>query len=138
MYLIDTNIISEVRKGSRCDPRVASWFSKVADDELYLSIIVLGEIRQGIERLRQRDPRQAAALQNWLDEVIEEFGPRILTVDRAVADVWGHLSAAGAFPVVDTLLAATAQTHGLTLVTRNVKDIARSGVRCLNPFEFGV
>ena len=138
MYLIDTNIISEVRKGSRCDPRVASWFSKVADDELYLSVIVLGEIRQGIERLRQRDPRQAAALQNWLDEVIEEFGPRILTVDRAVADVWGHLSAAGAFPVVDTLLAATAQTHGLTLVTRNVKDIARSGVRCLNPFEFGV
>jgi toxin FitB len=137
MYLIDTNIISEVRKGSRCDPRVASWFSKVADDELYLSIIVLGEIRQGIERLRQRDPHQAA-LQNWLDEVIEEFGPRILTVDRAVADVWGHLSAAGAFPVVDTLLAATAQTHGLTLVTRNVKDIARSGVRCLNPFEFGV
>ena len=89
MYLIDTNIISEVRKGRRCDPRVANWFSKVADDELYLSVIVLGEIRQGIERLRQRDPRQAAALQNWLNEVIEEFGPRILTVDRAVADAVG-------------------------------------------------
>jgi predicted nucleic acid-binding protein len=112
MYLIDTNIISEVRKGTRCDPRVAGWFSEVTDDELYLSVIVLGEIRQGIERLRPRDPRQAAALQKWLSEVIEEFGPRILPVDSAVADAWGHLSAAGTFPVIDTLLAATAQTHG--------------------------
>jgi predicted nucleic acid-binding protein len=136
MYLIDTNIISEVRRGTRCDPRVAAWCSKVTDDELYLSVIVLGEIRQGIERLRERDPRQATILQNWLHEVIEEFGPRILPVDSAVADVWGHLSAAGTFPVVDTLLAATAQTRGLTLVTRNVKDIARTGVCCLNPFEF--
>jgi predicted nucleic acid-binding protein len=136
MYLIDTNIISEVRKGSRCDPRVANWYSRVNDDELYLSVIVLGEIRQGIERLRGRDPRQAATLQNWLSEVIAEFGPRIMPVDSAVADIWGHLSATGAFPVVDTLLAATAQTHGLTLVTRNVKDIVRTGVRCLNPFEF--
>jgi toxin FitB len=136
MYLIDTNIISEVRKGTRCDPRVAGWFSEVTDDELYLSVIVLGEIRQGIERLRPRDPRQASALQKWLSEVIEEFGPRILPVDSAVADAWGHLSAAGTFPVIDTLLAATAQTHGLTLVTRNIKDIARTGVRCLNPFEF--
>ena len=136
-YLIDTNIISEIRKGKRCDPRVAAWFDTIDDDELYLSVIVLGEIRQGIERLRARDPRQTAALQNWLGEVIEVFGPRILPVDRAVAEAWGHLSAAGTFPVVDALLAATAKTYGLTLVTRNVKDVARSGVRWLNPFEFG-
>ncbi len=76
------------------------------------------ENRQGIERLLARDPRQTAALQNWLGEVIEAFGPRILPMDRAVADAWGQLSAAGTFPVVDALLAATAQTYGLTLVTR--------------------
>lgn len=135
MYLIDTDIISEVRKGRRCDARVASWFSKVTDDELYLSVIVLGEIRRGIERLRPRDSRQATALQSWLNGVIEQFGPRILPVDRAVAAAWGHLSAAGNFPVIDALLAATAQIHGLTLVTRNVKDIARSGVHMPESFR---
>jgi len=138
MYLIDTNIISEVRKGKRCDARVAAWFSKVDDDELYLSVIVLGEIRQGIERLRPRDPRQAAALQKWLTEVVEAFGPRIMPVSHEVADAWGRLAAIGTFPVVDALLAATAQSHGLTLVTRNISDIIHTGVRCLNPFEFQV
>ncbi len=136
MYLIDTNIISEIRKGSRCNRRVAAWYSTVQDDQLYLSVIVLGEIRQGIERVRKRDPRQAAALEKWLAEVIEAFGPRILPIDRDVADIWGRLNAAGTLPVIDALLAATAQVHGLTLVTRNLKDIARTGVRCLDPFEF--
>ncbi len=136
MYLIDTNIISEVRKGSRCNRRVAAWYDTIDDDELYLSVIVLGEIRQGIERVRRRDRHQAAALEKWLVEVIEAFGPRILPVDSAVADAWGRLSARGTFPVIDALLAATAHAHGLTLVTRNVRDIAGTGVRCLNPFEF--
>jgi predicted nucleic acid-binding protein len=135
-YLIDTNVISEIRKGNRCDARVARWFSGVGDDELYLSVMALGEIRQGIERLRTRDPQRSKVLENWLNEVIESFGPRILPVDGAVAGAWGHLSAVGSFPVVDALLAATAQTHGLTLVTRNVQDIAGTGVSCLNPFEF--
>ncbi len=138
MYLIDTNIISEVRKGKRCDRRVAAWFSTVEDDELYLSVIVLVEIRQGVERLRARDPRQTAALEKWLGEVNEAFGPRILPVDRKVADAWGRLSAAGTFPVIDALLAATAKAHDLTFVTRNVKDVAGSGVHCLNPFQFGL
>lgn len=99
-------------------------------------MIVLGEIRQGIERVRKRDPRQAAALEKWLAEVIEAFGRRILPIDRDVANIWGRLNAIGSFPVVDLLLAATAHVHGLTLVTRNVNDIARSSVWCLNPFEF--
>ncbi|HXY78228.1 MAG TPA: type II toxin-antitoxin system VapC family toxin, partial [Candidatus Acidoferrales bacterium] len=93
MYLIDTNVISEVRKGSRCNPRVAAWYKAIEDDQLYLSVIVLGEIRQGIERVRRRDPHQAAAIEKWLAGVIDAFGARILPVDSAVADAWGRLSA---------------------------------------------
>ena len=136
MYLIDTNIISEVRKGTRCDPRVALWYKQIRDDELFLSVLVIGEIRQGVEQLRPRNPRQARALEQWLDELIVGFGERVLPVDNRVAQNWGRLAARGGFPVIDALLAATAEAHGLTLVTRNVKDVQRSGVRCLNPFEF--
>ena len=135
MYLIDTNIISEVRKGRRCNPHVAAWYRQVRDDELFLSVLVIGEIRQGIERLRPRNPRRAHALEQWLEELLRSFGDRLLPVDEKVAQNWGRLNARDAFPVVDSLLAATAEAHGLVLVTRNVKDIERSGVRCVNPFE---
>ncbi len=134
MYLIDTNIISEVRKGRRCHPRVAAWFRRVGDDELFLSVLVVGEIRQGIERLRPRNPRHAAALEEWLAELLGTFGERVLPVDERVAQNWGRLNARDTLPVIDSLLAATADTHGLVLVTRNLRDIARSGVLCLDPF----
>jgi hypothetical protein len=136
MYLIDTNVISEVRKGRRCDPRVSLWYKRIKDDELFLSVLVIGEIRQGIEQLTTRNLRQAQALEQWLDELIAGFGERILPVDNRVAQNWGRISALGSFPVIDALLAATAEAHGLTLVTRNTKDVQRSGARCLNPFEF--
>ncbi len=136
MYLIDTNIISEVRKGRRCDPNVAAWYRGIRDDELFLSVLVIGEIRQGIERLRPRNPRQAMALERWLEELLRAFGDRILPLDEKAAQNWGRLNAGRVFPVIDSLLAATADAHGLTLATRNVKDIERSGVRCMNPFEF--
>ena len=136
MYLIDTNIISEVRKGRRCDPNVAAWYRGIRDDELFLSVLVIGEIRQGIERLRPRNPRQAMALERWLEELLRAFGDRILPLDEKAAQNWGRLNAGRVFPVIDSLLAATAEAHGLTLATRNVKDIERSGVRCMNPFEF--
>ncbi len=136
MYLIDTNVISEIRKGIRCDTKVAAWFRQVRDDDLYLSVLVIGEIRQGIERVRARDPSQARALEDWLEELLAGFAERILKIDNRVAQTWGRLSPLGSFPVVDALLAATALTHGLTLVTRNLNDVERSGVRCLNPFEF--
>ena len=135
MYLIDTNIISEVRKGRRCDRHVAAWYQVTRDDELFLSVLVVGEIRQGIERLRRRDRQRAAALEHWLGEVLASFGERVLTIDERVAQIWGRLNAREPLAVVDSLLAATAEAHGLTLVTRNLKDIERSGVRCLNPFE---
>jgi predicted nucleic acid-binding protein len=134
MYLIDTNVISEVRKGRRCDPHVAAWYRACRDDELFLSVLVLGEIRQGIARLRARNGRQATALESWLEEVLESFGDRVLPVSERVAQIWGRLNASETLPVIDSLLAATAEAHGLTLVSRNLKDIERSGVRCLNPF----
>ena len=134
-YLIDTNIISEVRKGKRCDPNVASWYEKIEDASLYLSVLVIGEIRKGIERIRPKDPVQAAAIENWLVAVDKAFGERILPVDRAVANEWGRLNASRPLPVIDGLLAATAKIHRMTLVTRNTTEIADLDVHILNPFE---
>ncbi len=135
MYLIDTNIISEVRKGRRCDPNVAAWYRSIRDDEVFLSVLVIGEVRQGIERLRPRNPRHAHALEQWLEELLQSFGDRILPIDEKVAQNWGRFNASRVFPVIDSLLAATAEAYGLTLITRNVKDIEGSGVRCMNPFD---
>jgi hypothetical protein len=134
-YLIDTNIISEVRKGKRCNSNVASWYEGIEDESLYLSVLVIGEIRRGIERVRLKDTAQANALENWLIAVDKAFGERILPVDRAVADEWGRLGASRPLPVIDGLLAATAKIHRMTLVTRNTTDIADLDVRVLNPFE---
>jgi toxin FitB len=134
-YLIDTNVISELRKGPRADRRVADWFAGLAEDDLYLSVLTIGEIRKGIERIRLRDRRAAASLERWLREVLEAHRDRILPVDGAVAEEWGRLNVPDPLPVVDGLLAATATVHGLVLATRNVRDLRRTGVRLLNPFE---
>lgn len=134
-YLIDTNIISEVRKGRRCDPNVARWYEKIEDASLYLSVLVIGEIRSGIEKVRPKDTAKANALEQWLIAVDKAFGERILPVDRAVANEWGRLSANRPLPVIDSLLAATAKIHRMTLVTRNTDDIADLDVSILNPFD---
>jgi hypothetical protein len=134
-YLIDTNIISEVRKGDRSDPNVAAWYGSIDDRDIYLSVLVLGEIRKGIERARSRDPGRARALETWLSAVRESFGDRVLAVDQSVADEWGRMSAKRPVSTIDALLAATAKIHRMTLVTRNVADIADLGAELLNPFE---
>jgi hypothetical protein len=134
-YLIDTNIISEVRKGARCDGHVSAWYASIADDDLYLSTLVLGEIRKGIELARPRDSGKAVALERWLRDVEAAFNGRVLAVDNAVSDQWGRMSAIRPLPVVDGLLAATALTHGLTLVTRNDRDVAGLGAKVFNPFK---
>jgi len=133
-FLIDTNIISEVRKGLRCDVNVAAWYASIDDGDLFLSVIVLGEIRKGIEQARSRDPAKAGVLEAWLTSVDAAFGERILPVDRAVADEWGRMSARRPIPTIDGLLAATAKAHHLTLVTRNDSDVADLGAHVLNPF----
>lgn len=134
-YLIDTNIISEVRKGERCDANVARWYSSIDDDDLHLSVLVLGEIRRGVELARPRTPAKASALEKWLSAVSEAFQGRILPVNQAVADEWGRMNAKHTIRTVDGLLAATAKLHGLTLATRNVVDIADTGAQFVNPFD---
>jgi predicted nucleic acid-binding protein len=134
-YLIDTNVISEVRKGTRCDPRVSAWYESIAGEDIFLSTLVLGEIRKGVELARPRDPGKAAALERWLRDVKAAFAGRVLGIDDAVADQWGIMSAIRTVPAIDGLLAATALTHGLTLVTRNDRDIAGLGATVLNPFN---
>jgi hypothetical protein len=134
-FLLDTNVWSELRKGRRCDPGVASWLSAVDDADLFLSVLVVAEIRSGVERIRRRDASAALSLDAWLRTLQESHTERILPVDLRVAEEWGRMASRLSVPVVDGLLAATALVHGLTLVTRNVKDVARTGASVLNPFS---
>jgi toxin FitB len=134
-FLIDTNVISEIRKGARCDRRVAAWYESVDAGGLYLSVLVTGEIRRGIERMQRRDPARAAVFERWLADLGVAFVDRILPIDRAVADEWGRLSAIRTAPAVDGLLAATAKVYGMTFVTRNITDVLGLGASVLNPFE---
>ena len=134
-FLIDTNVISEVRKGDRCDANVSAWYALIADEDLFLSTLVLGEIRKGVERARPRDAGKAAALERWLRDVETAFDGRVLGIDNAISDQWGRMSAIRPVPVIEGLLAATALTNGLTLVTRNDRDVAGLGAMVLNPFR---
>jgi len=135
-YLVDTNVISELRKGERADDAVTAWMSAVGDDEVYLSVLVVGELRQGVERIRRRDVAQAEALDAWLRRV-GRHADRVLPVTSSIAETWGRLNVPDPLPVVDALLAATALEHGLTVATRNVGDVARTGVAVVNPFDDG-
>ena len=132
--LIDTNVVSELRKGARCDRNVAAWFAALPDD-VYLSALVIGEIRQGIERIRRRDAKAARSLDAWLRKLVATHDERILPVDRRVAEEWGRMNVPNPVPVVDGLMAATAKVYDLILATRNVKDISGTGARVVNPFE---
>ena len=133
-YLLDTNIISEIAKGPRCNARVATWYDSIKDPEIHLSVLVLGEIRKGIERARRSDPSQARALESWLVSIEASFAERILPIDQAIADEWGRMSAKRPVSTIDALLAATAKVNGMTLVTRNIADVADLGAKFLNPF----
>jgi predicted nucleic acid-binding protein len=134
-FLVDTNVISELRKGERANVKVRNWIRSVDDADLYLSVLVIGELRQGVERLRRRDPPAAAKLDRWLHEIVERHADRTLSVDAAVADRWGRLNVPDLVPTIDGMLAATALVHSMTLVTRNTRDVRRTGVRHLDPFS---
>ena len=133
-FLLDTNVISEVRKKSP-DPSVREWFASVSGTQLYLSVLVVGEIRQGVDRLQRTDPRKASVYEEWLEVLRREYSDRLLPITTAIAMEWGRLNAVDPIPVIDGLLAATAKVHALTLVTRNTVDVIRTGVRVLNPFD---
>ncbi|MDL5055530.1 type II toxin-antitoxin system VapC family toxin [Oscillatoria laete-virens NRMC-F 0139] len=133
--MLDTNVISEIRKGQRCHQNVRAWFHRVNDADLYLSVIALGEIRRGIEILRRKDGSGAEALENWLNTLKTHYSERILNIQAAVADEWGRLDSLRSFAPANGLIAATALVHGLTLVTRNTSDFKGCPVRLLNPFD---
>jgi len=133
-YLLDSNLVSELRKQERADPHVRRWFAGADDAELFLSVLTFGEIRRGIELIQRRDRARALALNRWFHALVTGYETRILSVDQKVAEEWGRLNAVATLPAIDGLLAATARVHGLTLVTRNTRDVARTGVICLNPF----
>lgn len=132
-YLLDTNVLSEARR-PQGDEGVKGWLSSVPAGELYLSALVIGEVRRGVERLKRRDPVQAETYEAWLGAVLHDYADRILPVDAEVAEEWGRMSVPDPVPIVDGLMAATAKVRGMTFVTRNTADVARTGARLLNPF----
>jgi predicted nucleic acid-binding protein len=124
-----------VAEGRACRWNVRAWFAELADEEIYLSVLTIGEIRRGVESVRRRDPDSAAALDSWLTRLGEAHRDRILPVDRAIAEEWGRMNVPDPLPVIDGLLAATAKLAGLTFATRNVADVEGSGVELVNPFS---
>ena len=135
-YLLDTNLISETRK-LRADAGVIAFLAAAGSAGLFLSVLTLGELRKGVEAKRRNDAATAARLDAWVDDIETTFADRVLPVDVAAARLWGELSARRSLPVIDTLIAATAITRGLTLVTRNTRDIATTGVPLLDPWRDG-
>jgi predicted nucleic acid-binding protein len=133
-FLLDTNVVSEIRK-PRPDTNVQAWLASVPEADLYLSVLVVGEIRQGVERLRRRDPARVAPYEVWLSELVRQFADRLVPITAEVCEEWGRLNVPDPRPVVDGLMAATAKVRGWTFVTRNVADLTRADVRLLNPFD---
>ncbi len=132
-FLLDTNIVSEARKPAG-DVNVKAWMASVSGSDVYLSLVV-GEIRQGIERLRRRDAAQAAVYEQWLATLRRDYVDRIIPITADIAEEWGRLNVPDPPPAIDGLMAATAKVMGLTLVTRNIADVARTGAALLNPFD---
>lgn len=134
-FVLDTNVVSEPRKRLRADAGVLRWFDSVETDDLYISVLVIGEIRQGIEGLRRRDPIQAGHLESWLAGLRRDYADRILPIDLEAAEEWGRMNVPDPISTRDGLMAATAKVRNMTFVTRNTSGVARTGVRLLNPFE---
>lgn len=138
MYLIDTNVISEARKGTRADTGVREFFAEIGRNEtpLFLSVITVGELRRGVELIRHRgDALQARRLEKWLQSILADFADNILDVDADIAQLWGSLCAPRAENAMDKLIAATAMINDLIVVTRNRRHFAATGVPVLNPFS---
>ncbi len=135
MYLVDTNVISEVRKGKEANLGVQKFFQMIEAEELYLSVQTIGEIRRGLENIRHRgDLPQAKKLEKWLDLVVTNYDDRILSFDEECAQVWGRLMSPHHEHPIDKQIAAIALIHDLTVVTRNVNDFRGTGVSLNNPF----
>ncbi len=140
MYLLDTNIVSELRKQERANAGVLRFFRELVEREspAFISVITLGELRRGVEMIRHRgDEAQAEAIEAWLRTLVDEYGDNILDFGREEVQVWGRLRVPQHENALDKQIAATALIYGFTLVTRNVRDFAGTGVALYNPFEDG-
>ena len=135
-FLLDTNVLSEIRKGRRMNPSVAAWFETTESEELYVSVIALGEIRTGVLLKQRKDPAAGAVLAQWLGQLQHEYRTRILPVSLEDALLWGEWESVRNRPTDDVLQAATACNHGHTFVTRNETDFAGLPVSILNPWSF--
>lgn len=137
MYLVDTNVISEVRKKSKANAGVRAFFTRVIEDDtqMFISVVTVGELRRGVELIRYRgDVRQATQLENWLAALLTEHPDQILDINQDIAQLWGRLRVPHPENILDKQIAATALIYELTVVTRNHKDFVKAGVRVLNPF----
>jgi predicted nucleic acid-binding protein len=134
-FLLDTNVISEIRKRERAHPNVIGWVARTAVEEIGTSVLVLPETRRGIKLKRRNDAQQAKSLDRWFSQMRMRLGERVLPVDESVTEARALLGTPDPAPLIDGLLAATAKVHGLTLVTRNVADLAMAGVLVLDPFS---
>jgi toxin FitB len=137
VYLLDTDVISEARKGEKSNAGIRAFFARARAEgtELYLSVITIGELRQGVERIRHRgDEPQAQKLERWLLQLTTDYADRILSIDEEIAHVWGRLRVPNPENPLDKQIAATALIHDLAVVTRNVAHYAATGVTVSNPF----
>jgi predicted nucleic acid-binding protein len=134
-YLLDTNVISELRKGPGCNPFVGAWYATLDDRQTYLSVLVLGEIRRGVEKARRTDPERARRFVAWLETLRGRYADWVLPIDERVADEWGRLTLVQPSHVTDVLLAATAMVNSMTLATRNLRHVAGLGIAVVNPFD---
>lgn len=137
MYLIDTNVISEIRKGDRANIGVCQFFDSAIQNNtrLYVSSITIGELRRGVDLIFHRgDTIQGKLLESWLNSILEHYQDNILNIDCEIALLWGKMRVPDSQHALDKLIAATALNYDLTVVTRNIKDFESTGARLLNPF----
>ena len=132
MFLLDTDVLSALRRRDR-HPEAAQWLASQQTSDLYLSVVTVGEVQRGIVQQEQHNPPFAQDLASWLARVLRWYGDRVLPFDVSTAQRWGRLSASLGHDSVDLMIAATALEHGLTVVTRNVRDFAPTGIQVLNP-----
>jgi len=132
--LIDTNVVSELKRGRKAAPRVVTWFSSMPPERVFTSVVVLGEIRRGIELVARRDKTQAELLERWYASMRRRLGERVLPVDEPVMSTWARISVPDMLPAYDGLIAATALVHDLIVATRDAADYRRAGVPVIDPW----